>query len=485
MSERLAFVRTQDGVTSYGGVPGPATSREHWLVTHFDHVTGLPNRLVFVEALAAERSVTAATGAVLFDEQEETSLDEDAEPVGPTAVVLVNLSNSKSFVQMQRALGHRTAEEFLRGCAARITEVIGPEVPIFHVSVLSVAFLTDLVDGEPPRAVGEIVDAFSHPVLCGGIPMRTELGVGICPIDLPRAGPAEVLRAATSAAQMNRSRADDWTHYDRQSDNQEIRAYRLLTDLPAALRRQDELHLSFQPRIDMATGRCSGAEGLLRWTHPELGSISPGEFMPLAEATDLIRPVTRHVIALGIAQLAHWHRTGCELCLSLNVSPQNLLEPGIVEWIIGRLGAEGLPTSALELELTEGGSAIGDKTILRQMRRLRSEGVVLAIDDFGTGYSNLSYLPQLPAKVLKLDRSLIGEIGEDEKMRLLIKHTLVLAKQLGYRVVAEGIETEEVYVELAMMGCDEGQGFLMGRPMPAAEFEAWLTQTEGFWRNVA
>ncbi len=484
-SDRSDFVGRQGGGITYDGEPAAQTAREHWLVTHFDHVTALPNRLVFVEALAACRSGGHSDDAVLFEDECEPNINDSPSASSGAAVVMVMLNDPKAYTEVQRALGHRIAEEFLRGAAKRATESVGPDVPIYHVSVLSLGFLVELNEGEPPRAVSALVDAFSEPVMCGGIPLRTELSVGICPVDLAGSGPAEVLRAALTAAQTNRSSPDDWTHYDRRFDERNVRAFRVLTDLPAALSAGDALHLHFQPRIDMTTGRCTKAEGLLRWTHPELGPVSPGEFMPLAEATDLIRPLTRYVITHGIAQLAAWRASGLDLALSLNIAPQNLLEPGIVEWINTQVSAAGLKPDALELEVTEGASAISDKTIVAQMDRLQRMGIALAIDDFGTGYSNLSYLPLMPTTVLKLDRSLIAKIGVDAKMRTLVQSILAMARPFGYLVVAEGIETEDVYTALIEMGCDEGQGYLMGRPMPAAQFEAWMAKTNGFWLKAA
>jgi len=323
--------------------------------------------------------------------------------------------------------------------------------------------------------VREIVAAFRPSLVCQNIPVDTRAGVGVGSLSRDTA-PGELLRATLAAAQDSRKGFAGWAVYDRLADEAHLRAFRLLADLPAALRGEGQLSLHYQPRISMHEGRCIGAEALIRWNHPEFGSVSPSEFVPLAESTALIAPLTRWVIQNGLRTAARWQRERCDLTLSLNVSPKNLEEPHFVEVLMAEMNRADVDPSAIELEFTEGALAANPQLMLDQLARLRRLGFRIAIDDFGRGYSNMSNLSTLPAAILKIDQSFIRPLEQDRKKQFIVRSIIALAHELHYGVVAEGIETRAAFGMLCGWDCDEGQGFFMSRPLPLGDFTDWYTR---------
>jgi EAL domain-containing protein (putative c-di-GMP-specific phosphodiesterase class I)/GGDEF domain-containing protein len=428
-------------------LPSDPTDPIRIVVGRTDHVTFLPNRLAF--------------------------LDHARSRAAGTPLVLVTLADARHYNEILRALGHQFADDFVRAGKSALAELLPPGLQLFHVSVLSFALIPPSMD-EAERLAAAAVQRFSRPLECDGLPVITKAGVGIAELEPARHAAAETLRSALSAAQHSRSLSRGWAHYDRRSDEAHQRAFGLLQDLRSALDTPGELSLAFQPRLAMDTLRCAGAEVLLRWTHPRLGPISPAEFIPLAEATALMGPLTHWVLDAALRQGAEWRRAGRDLKLSVNVSQNNLREPDFVERLARTMARHGADPASLEVELTEGAMASGDAQAVDSLSALRDCGITLAIDDFGTGYSNMQYLTRLPAQVLKLDRSFVQPLGTDERQTRLARSIVSLAHGLGYSVVAEGIETEEARALLARWGCEEGQGYLFSRPLPPKVFAEWL-----------
>ena len=233
------------------------------------------------------------------------------------------------------------------------------------------------------------------------------------------------------------------------------------------------MRLVYQPRIDLASDGCVGAEALLRWDHPTFGEVPPGEFIPLVEQTLMIRETMDWVLHEALAQLAEWRRVKFEPMLSVNVSATNLSEPDLLDRVSGCLERHGLPVGCLELEVTESAVMRDAGQALLMLQSLADAGIQLAIDDFGTGYSSLSYLARLPVQVVKIDRSFVRDIDSDGRRRALLVAMIALSHGLGHRVVAEGVETPQVRELVREAGCDEAQGYLLGRPMEADDFLVW------------
>ncbi|MFZ5620602.1 MAG: putative bifunctional diguanylate cyclase/phosphodiesterase [Pseudomonadota bacterium] len=246
----------------------------------------------------------------------------------------------------------------------------------------------------------------------------------------------------------------------------------LVTELRQAIE-LDQLTLHYQPKVDLRSGRACGVEALVRWKHPERGMMPPDSFIPLAEHTGLIRPLTEWVIMAALRQAAAWRRTGMELPIAVNLSAHSLRD----REFLGRLERMFIDWEAsadwLEFEITESAIMDDPEHALDILRRLHELGIALFIDDFGTGYSSLSYLQRLPVDALKIDRSFVKDLLEDKDSASIVRSTITLAHDLGIGVVAEGIETAAVRDRLAELACDQAQGYFFGKPMPAEEFAVW------------
>lgn len=419
-----------------------------------DHVTGLPTRAQFVRHHAAHYHVGGE-------------------------LVLITLADARQFNEILRALGHDCADAFVRAGVARIAETLGPEMRLYHVSVLSIAFCVPRRRGVSVlRLMQEVILAFATPLNAQGIGIRTRIGIGLTDFP-PTACPTESLRAALSAAQDSRRRSEGFARYDRQSDEAHRRAFRLLRDLEGALKAPGQLELHYQPRLDLDSNRCHSAEALIRWTHPELGAVSPGEFIPLAEATALIAPLTEWVVRAALRQCRLWMDDGLTLNLSINVSPHNLHEPGFLPHLQAQVAENRLQPGQIEIEFTEGALVSHEGHIRQRMLELRALDIPIAIDDFGTGYSSLSYLMDLPATTVKLDRSFLRDLMGETRTQLLVRSVVEIAHNLGLRIVAEGVENQEQLVQLRDYGYDEVQGYLISRPLRPELLRRWFAHRAG------
>jgi EAL domain-containing protein (putative c-di-GMP-specific phosphodiesterase class I) len=230
--------------------------------------------------------------------------------------------------------------------------------------------------------------------------------------------------------------------------------------------------------VDLAQSRVFGFEALLRWQHPVLGFVPPGEFIPLVEMTDLVNPMTLWVLENAIAQAKQWQQQGYRFSVAANLSAQNLLGDALVDKLEELLSQYQLPAELLELEITESTIMADPDRALRVLKAIDGLGVTLAIDDFGTGYSSLAYLKRLPVRLLKIDGSFVtGMLGDDQD-QIIVHSTINLAHNLGLKVVAEGVEDEKVLCKLQELGCDQVQGYHIARPQPAPALEQWLRHAQ-------
>ena len=390
----------------------------------------------------------------------------DYKPVPGSQLVMMTLANGKQFNELLRAIGHEHSDEFMRAGVQRLREALASGCIVYHVSNLSFAFI--LPDGASPTLLRKIIEHFEQPLICGHIPVMADIALGIA--DCTDASPAFVLRAALAAVQDSRDSGRGWARYNRKTDTAHQRGFLLLSQLSNAMQADDQLTLHFQPKYAMSSGRLTSAEALLRWQHPVFGAISPAEFVPLAEATAHIHPLTDWVLRHAIAQAGAWTAKGMEINIAINISPRNLTRRGFAARIAEILQLHGVRPSSIELEFTEGVLVSTDHAVLDELRALRDTGIRIALDDFGTGFANFSYITHLPADIIKIDKSFIQKISSDERSAMVVRALIELAHRLDYSVVAEGIETEKVFALLASWNCDEGQGFYMSPPLDAARF---------------
>ncbi|QCG88920.1 sensor domain-containing phosphodiesterase [Azospirillum sp. TSH100] len=400
------------------------------------------------------------------------ALSDDPATVAGTAVV-IDAAASQQYAELTRVLGQVCADAFEIDCARRIAACLPAHTRLYHVSPARFAFI--LSGGVDLAAMlDRIGAAIRSPFQYQGVPIATSTGIGFVHQRDVQTGSVELLRAATSAAHQSLETQKPWCAYDEEQDRAAHRAFLLLRSLTEAMGGQDQLHMAYQPKVDLRTDRCIGAEALLRWTHPELGPISPAEFVPLAERTALVRPLTEWVIGAVLTQVAHWHRRGIALPVSINISMLDLGSGDFADRVEAMLDRHGVRADWIDFEVTESALMTDRAEVDRQLLRLRSLGIAVEIDDFGTGQSALSYLKDIPATAVKIDQRFIRSIAAERSDQIMVRSTIDLAHDLGYLVIAEGVETAEAYDWLRLHGCDFGQGYLISRPLAPAAFEDWL-----------
>jgi diguanylate cyclase (GGDEF)-like protein len=415
-----------------------------------DGLTGLPNRILFGDRLS--RALAHARRNEL-----------------PVAVMVVDLDRFKG---VNDSLGHAAGDELLRQTARRMRAAVRDEDTVARLGGDEFALLLPHVSGvDGAMAVARrLLASFAEPIELAGqqVAVSPSIGISLFPQD---GDDAESIMEGADAAmyrakEQGRNTFEIFSPALRQEANEHLA-------LEAALRRglaAGEFVLYYQPKVNLKTGRITGAEALVRWNHPEKGLLYPGSFVPLAEQTGLVGALGEFVIAAACEQLAAWRAAGLsDLTVAVNVSARELGEQ-LVDYVTRALRLSGIPGHSLELELTESAALDSLELTVQVIQALRALGVTCSIDDFGTGYCGLSYLNRLPIDALKIDRSFITELsgGSDT----IVAAVIALGHSLGLKVIAEGVETADQLAYLASRGCDEMQGYLFSKPIPAEEFAA-------------
>jgi EAL domain-containing protein (putative c-di-GMP-specific phosphodiesterase class I)/GGDEF domain-containing protein len=409
----------------------------------------------------------------LLDDLHDQARDE---PGAWRSLVLAELVETKRLSEAMRVLGPEAIDDLVRSSTRKISAVLAPEIVVYQVGPTQFAWL--LVHADEPardRALQKVRDQVEAYMAANAMPPLADPVLGIAPFQLGSVTGDDVLRTAHSAAQDARHADARVGIYSEVADQDHRRRFRLLADMRQALNAEDQLSLAYQPRVDMRTGACVGAEALLRWCHPVLGNISPGEFIPAVEQTELARPLTDWVIGKAIRQSLIWQEAAIAIPISVNVSAANLEENDFAERLFERLAAAGMPSSAIELEVTESAVIRDGSRVREHLRRIRAANIKVAIDDFGTGYSSLSYLKSLPADIIKIDQSFIRDLAGNARGKTLVGSMISMARSLDYHVVAEGVEDADAYEFLRSAHCDEAQGYLIARPAPPGDFARWFT----------
>ena len=400
--------------------------------------------------------------------------------------ILLDLARNDQLSNGLRVLGPSFVDDMVQDAARTLRAVLGAGRTAYHVAATQFAFLSP---PEPERDayLALLGSMLSNAQSASRVRFAMTTAIGVTPVILGETNPRDVLRTSYSAAQDARASDNAVGLYAPAEDSVHGRKFALLNDFGAALDEPDQLRLVFQPRIDLASGQCIGAEALLRWRHPLLGEVSPGEFIPIVEQTSLAKPTTAWVLDAAMEQQGAWQKEGLDLQLSINVSAINLEESDFAQRVQLYLLKHRLRPEAIELEVTESAVMENGGRAMAQLHALNAADVPLAIDDFGTGYSSLAYLQRLPARVVKIDQSFVRNLAEDEREQALVRSMVTLSHDLGYRVVAEGVETAAVATILADMGCEEAQGYHFARPMEAVDFRHWLIASRSsmlpIWRR--
>ena len=333
------------------------------------------------------------------------------------------------------------------------------------------AFLAhDATVAEHDEAAARLIETMRAPFTSGGISVELDIECGLVEFELASVEAADALRRATSA--MHESISIGKTHlwHGSSFDDAHRRAFALLRDVQGGLQR-GEFRLVYQPKLNLRAGRYSGVEALARWEHPLLGNVSPGEFIPLIESTTVIHDFTPWVIDTAMAQLRRWQAQGFDLTIAVNVSARNLDRPGFVDMVRDACKRHQVSPDRLHVECTEH-SVMTSATTQAALDALQALGAQISLDDFGMGFCNLSALSSLQVQLLKIDQSLVFPIAKEPRAYRLVASLIQMGHALGYRMLAEGVESREVFDLLVVADCDATQGYFLSRPLePAALLE--------------
>ena len=397
-------------------------------------------------------------------------------PAAASFLVVVDLDRLRDINGLH---GYGFGDEVLRQLARRLMTLLQPPLAVGRIGGDRFALLLPAMPGvDGLRAwPAHVIQTLDRPFRIAACELVLTVHAGAA--QYPEHGAAfdQLMRAAELALETARRRQGRrWAAYDPQVNQAALAQKSLEKELRLAIEAQ-ALTLHYQPQIDFTTGRVLGVEALLRWPHPERGQIPPQSFIPLAEASGLIRPLGAWVLAEACRAARRWRDRGLEMSVSVNVSVAQLRHQDLVALLAQVLQASSLPPAALELELTE--SMFVDPTQLavhRAIQGVAAMGVRLAIDDFGTGYSSLGYLKRLPVHKIKIDKSFVRDLGKDEADAAIVRSIIGLARTFGKRVLAEGVEELGQFQFLLSEGCHEAQGFFFARPMPEDACTAFLSR---------
>jgi diguanylate cyclase (GGDEF)-like protein len=421
-------------------------ARESAHVALHDALTGLPNRVLFADRL--EHEIAAAR-----------------RHAAPFSVMMIDLDR---FKEINDTLGHTLGDRLLRDMGPRLAPLLRPGDTIARLGGDEFALLLPTTGGEPAREIANrVLAALREPFALGEVTVTIDASVGI--VSYPEHGEdAETLvQRADIAMYVAKGRGGGHAGYDPAADPYDPDRLLLICDLRRAIA-EDELELHYQAKFSTQGLQLAGVEALVRWRHPTRGLVAPGDFIPLAEQTGAIRPLTLLVLRKAARQWRAWYDDGLDITIAVNLSVANLLDAELIDDISGILAKEQVPAEGLELEITESTIMTDPARATAMLERLAAMGLRLSIDDYGTGHSSLAYLRRLPVHELKIDRSFITHLADDDDDLQVVRSTIDLAHHLGLRVVAEGIEDARSLRLLQAHGCDLAQGFYLGRPVPAS-----------------
>ena len=467
----------------FGG-PVRLTERERQVLSTFAHSAGttLLNAALHGDVLrqAAEHAHEASHDA-LTGLANRTLLAERADQAlsvgkGTTAMLLLDLDH---FKEINDTLGHSAGDMLLEEVARRLRSVVreGDTVARLGGDEFAV-LLTGLASPEDAAPFAEeLLRELAEPVEFEGLRLSVEgsLGVAVHPDDA--ATPDELLRRADVAMYQAKAERGSWVRYSSRRDESSVHRLALVAELRRALE-QDELVVYYQPQLDLETGVLVGAEALCRWEHPTRGLLPPSEFVGVAEQSGLVRPFTMRVLDQAVAECARWQRDDRPVSVAVNLAARSLLDRELPDDVATVLRRHGLPPDRLVLEITETNAASELEVVEDVLSRLRRLGVEISVDDFGTGYSSLAFLQRTAVNELKVDRSFVTDMLENDSDMALVRATISLAHSLGARAVAEGVETVELANALRALDCDQAQGYWLSKPVPAARIRAMLGVTD-------
>ncbi|MEQ9943417.1 MULTISPECIES: EAL domain-containing protein [Pectobacterium] len=391
-------------------------------------------------------------------------------------LILIDTIDISYAYEMGCALGMPTVEGLLKDIGIFLRLSLSSPENIYCAAVGRFALLVKSENKDQVLAELDACAERIHESITSHIPLKLEFFVGYTEFQIPANDPQRILRESMSALRAAITTNTRQFAYNQEADKAQQIAFTLLNELADVLQNNKPgLYLVYQPKLSIKTNTVIGAEALIRWRHPDLGEIYPDQFIPLAEGTTLMRPLTDWVTREAACQVKQWRQQGLHFPVSINVSARNFSENDFIPRLITILESHGLTPQDIDIECVETQKIIESTETLATIQTLQQLGFTIALDDFGTGYSNLSYLRNIPSTVIKLDKSLIKDIKTDHKSRVIVESIISMLHKLNYIVLAEGVENKETLDYLACFGCDEVQGYYFSRPIPPEAFTTWLT----------
>jgi diguanylate cyclase (GGDEF)-like protein len=423
-----------------------------------DSLTGLPNRTLFRDRVEH---------ALITLEQH-----------GSLAVLLADLDR---FKEINDTLGHHNGDLLLNEVARRLRKALDSDVTVARFSGDEFALLLPRIDSVEDAAATahQVLDILQESFALADVEINVNASIGIAVHPLHGENANKLIQRADVAMYVAKESHSGFEVYSTDRDGYSPARLALASELRQAIENEDLL-VHYQPKVDIKTRRVVGVEALVRWIHPEHGFMPPDEFIPLAEHTGLIQPLTKLVLRSALRQCREWQTDGLDLDVAVNLSVRSLLDLQLPESVSALLREFSVEPTRLVLEITESSIMADPIRAADVVDRLSGLGIGLAIDDFGTGYSSLSYLKRLPVSEIKIDKSFVMSMTSQDNDAVIVRSTVDLGRNLGLRVVAEGVETIEMFNELESLGCDIAQGYLLSRPLPAAELTAWAKD----WRSA-
>jgi diguanylate cyclase (GGDEF)-like protein len=442
-------------------------SRERFRhVAFHDGLTDLPNRNYFIETLR-----------FLLEKSKQ----------GPETKFAVMFLDLNRFKTINDSLGHSAGDRLILHVARRLASLVreGDLVARFSGDEFAI-ILNDISTVDDAVQFAEMIRRrLMTSFTINARQVFTSVSIGIVANHEPYEEAEDILRDADIAMYYAKERGQGYVVFDQTMHARAVNLMQLETDLRHAIER-DELLVYYQPIVELGSMRLTGFEALMRWNHPQRGFVSPAEFIPVAEETNFIVPLTLWILQKSCAQLVEWQNRSPRnknLMMSVNLSGKHFAQPDIVEQIRWIIKETGVSPSCLKLEITESAIMENAERTIEMLKGLRSLGVHLSIDDFGTGYSSLSYLHRFPIDMLKVDRSFVGTMEDGSENGEIVRTIIALAKTLDLNVVAEGIETIHQLHQLRILGCEYGQGYLFSRPVSTEDAQAILDDRMR-WQNI-
>jgi diguanylate cyclase (GGDEF)-like protein len=414
-----------------------------------DSLTALPNRTSFHEAI--------------------TDAIQDRHV--PAAVLLMDLDR---FKEVNDTLGHRYGDLLLVQVAQRFKDVIGSQGRIARLGGDEFAVISPASDRQEATALAHrIADTLRDPFELEEMVVDVQASVGIALFPEHGHGVETLLQKADVAMYRAKETRSNVALYDERHDHHSPAKLALTAELRTAVA-NEEIVLWYQPELDLRTREVLAVEALVRWDHPRLGVLPPSSFVRMAEATNLIKPLTQRVMEVALLQVADWHAIGLEISVAVNISAQVLVDQSFTQQVVAALRRTGVTPQRLKLEVTETALMSDPATARTVLRELEALGCEISIDDFGTGYSSLAYLADLPVSEVKIDRSFVSRMSAGSSEKVIVNSTIDLAHHLGLRAVAEGVEDWAMLPELEALGCDAAQGYAISHPLAGPDATRWL-----------